>query len=610
MIKKTCIYYDLKSINKKDIQTILEKYDNEWTIHIYKDSIEWSDVHDLKREKIGSERSSEYRNDLMKKIDVLFEEIRSLTEFEDVINNQGIDLLEVARYDFFFPVSYLVYPIWVLEQIIKIHSPETIIWISSDQTTSIPKRILEEYLEPKGITLIYWSAHKSITTDYPKYGKILFWKITLSDIKKSVFEAFHCLTQKPYTQTTREYGKIDILFLENFPNSAKVSASTAKELENKQGINYCFAATQTSVLDVVSFLSNTLLIKNVLRPTDWIKVAYKQFKVSWLALVIVNGMISGRFTHWRETGKLIDQKLRFSIAKTFRRATETIINNNVLINTFQPKIGVTTNQSNSFSRAFVAAANNHGASTFLIQHGFPAYDEYEDYMLQKNVLVWGKKDKEQWLKRGYSPGNIKITGSSKFENSDLVNTDHRDIPVKNSLLKLTYFPSLLNGSTTSEEMSIRALEMVLNTVNRLDNVSLTVKTKSEDDFSIINNYEESDTVKVINDRDAMDVIQESDIIIVTTSNVGLEACSVGKPLIALNLPGLKLFSFYEEYGCALLASSENQLQDAIDNVVNDENIRLELRKGCAILRENVFNGCIPGSSKRIAEILTNNINVN
>ena len=603
MSKTTCIYYDLKSINKEDIQAIIEKYDTEDTVHVHKDSIEFPGYDELKTETIGSERSSDYRNDLMKKTDLLFKEIRSLTKYEDVINNQGIDLLEIARYDFFFPMSYLVYPIWALEQIIERHRPETIIWVSSGQNTSIQKQKLREYLERKGITLINWSTQQIKKTNSSNNGKMLFWRIALSDIKKSLIEAFHCLTQKPYTQTTREYGEIDILFLENFPNSAKISASVAKELEDEKDISYCFVATNIAVLDVVSFLNKTLLIKSVLRPIDWFNIAYKQFRVSWLAFVIVEKLRSGQFINLREFGHLIDPTVLFSVAKTFRRATEMIINNTVLLTTLHPKVVATTSLSNSFSRAFAAVGNLHKISTFLIQHGFPAFDEYEDFMLQKSVLVWGMKDREQWLKRGYESDKVFVTGSPKFEDLANLENDSSETSTKGGPLKITYFPSLSNGSTISADLSSRALELVINTVNHLDNVLLTIKTKLADKISIRNIYNDFNSISVINDRDAIEVIQESDIILVTTSNVGLESCIVGKPLIVLDMPGLNVFSFYKDYDCALFASTEKELQGAIEKIVSDENLKRDLEKGRRLLIENVFNGCIPGSSKRIAKVL-------
>ena len=387
------------------------------------------------------------------------------------------------------------------------------------------------------------------------------------------------------------------------PNSAKISASVAKELENRKDISYCFAATNPSVLDVVGYLNNKLFIKDVLKPKDWINIAYKQFRVSRLARVVVKKIKSGLFKDLTEFGALIDPKVSFSIAKSLRRAIEMTTNNDVLIKLIQPEVVASTNMSNSFSRTLASVGNQQGVSTFHIQHGFPAFDKYENYMIQRNLLVWGKKDREQWLKRGYKPDNVIITGSPKFEGMNVSAPDQNCISSHKGKLKITFFPSSSAGSTISEEMSIRALELVLNTVRHKDNTLLTIKAKSSDKFSIIDNYDLSDYVEVIKCRDAIDVIQESDIVIVTTSNVGLETCIVGKPLIVLNLPGLELFSFYEEYGCALFAFTGKELQDAIDKIVSDENTLLQLEKGRRLLIENVFNNCAPGVLKRITDTL-------
>ncbi|NQU33919.1 MAG: hypothetical protein HQ521_11840 [Bacteroidetes bacterium] len=598
----------MMSINENDIQGIIEKYGNEETVHVHKDSIDWPGDHELKNETIGSERSSKYRNDLMKKIDLLFEEIRSLTKFEDVINNQRIDLLEVARYDFFFPLSYLVYPIWVLEQIIEEHSPETILWVSSDQTTSIPKRRFKEYLEKIGITLINWPRQKLTATDHPSDGKLLFWRIALGDIKNSLLEAFHCSLEKPYLQLTKEFGETDILFIENFPNSAKISASVARELENEKDISYCFTTTNLAVLNVVSFLNKTLLIKNVLRPMDWINIAYKQFRVSWLAFVIFKRLKSGQFINWREFSPLIDPRVRFTIAKTLRRATEMIITSAVLIKTLHPKVVATTSNSSSLSRASAALGNKQGVTTFLLQHGCGTFYNFEHYVLQNKILVWGKKYQEPLLKQRFNLENVIITGSPKFGNAKVLKdfSSSHSHKQKGHPRKIAYFPSLSDGSSISKEKSISALELVLDAFSNMKDVLLTIKTKSDDKYTIFNKNIINNNIEIKNDISAIELIEQSDIIIVTTSTVGLEACVIGKPVIVLNLNGLDIFSFYEEYGCALLAATDRELQDALKKI-RDKDILFQLGKGRRLLIDNVFNGCKPGAIKRIAVALLDSI---
>ena len=604
MSTKACIYYDLETITEKDVKGIVEKYNGLHTVHLHKESNSWPNVQGITVDTIESERSVEYRNDLMKRMDMLFEEIRSYGKFNDVLTMRGVDLLEIARFDLFFPFSYSVYQIWMLERLIDRFSPDTLVWVSSpNQVNNFLNIKVTEYLEQMGITLIKLPIEQAPAIDNQKFTKMLFWRIAMGDIKRSLFEVLHSMIHKPYHKSEKVPNNVDILFLENFPNSAKISVAIARELEKNKNVNYFFGATNQSVIKICGDLDNKLLIKELLKTKDWINIAYKKLRVTYLANKIVNKIKSGQYKNWWGAGELTDPSVSLGISKALRHATELIINNNILLRMLNPRVVATTNASNSFSRAIVALGNKQSTETFLIQHGYPNFDDFENHLLHKKVLVWGKSGINDWVRFGVKPENIIITGSPKFERDDTISTD--TLHSQKQPIKVTYFPSLVGGSSMSEEISVRALDMVLKTFKDKKDVRLTIKTKIQDKFTIINKFKNFNNINIIKERDAVDVINESDIVIVTTSNVGLEACVIGKPLIVLMLSGIRerLFSFYEKFGCALFATTDEELQNAVEKIIYNKKIRYRLLKGRGFFVNDVFNGCKPGVVKRMAATL-------
>ncbi len=159
----------------------------------------------------------------------------------------------------------------------------------------------------------------------------------------------------------------------------------------------------------------------------------------------------------------------------------------------------------------------------------------------------------------YNPEKIFVTGSIKFDEIEGKYKDKTNSKSAPSTLKVTYFPSLSGGSTVSTTASDWMLGVIWEAVRKLPNAELTVKLKASDNHKVYNDYETEGLVKLNRSYDATQIIIDSDIVIVSTSTVGLEACALARPLIVLTLKGVQVSEIYQEYGAALFASSPEDL---------------------------------------------------
>ena len=140
------------------------------------------------------------------------------------------------------------------------------------------------------------------------------------------------------------------------------------------------------------------------------------------------------------------------------------------------------------------------------------------------------------------------------------------------------------------------------------NTIFNIKIKDGDEIFASNNNYSTENINIIERENSIDVIKRSDIIIVTTSNVGIEACALDKPLIVIYFEGLEsnIFKLYQRFNCALFANDEQSVNTALNKLKNKKVIK-DLGKGRKLFIEEVLNGSKKGTIKNISNILEKNI---
>lgn len=594
----------MEVITTDDVITADKHVEAEQGIHIRKDDVEWPSALPLKLATLESERSPPFRNQLMLALNDAFETIRAVPAWRKVLTCRGADLLEVARYEWFFGMCSQAHRGWIIEQILERFSPQTLIWVSPQELhPSIETRQFQKILTGREIIFHHFRFGKNV----PK-GKSLdpgtrFWKLAAGDIKYSFVQVLRSVSSRSRSNTLDLKNENKILFVENFPNSAKASAAVARALQEFDDVAYQFVATRPSVMDAVKGIQRLALLSEITPPRVWIESACKQLQVSLVAqrisrtAVFRNRMLSN-------AALLNRREFAFAAAKSWRNAAMFCCLCNNLIRKYRPRVIATTSIAGSFARASVDLAKRQGASSFLVQHGMFYLDDYEKHILQDSALVWGERDKRKWIQAGFSEKRITVTGSPKFDRlSRLSASVDQPQPSPAKLFRVGYFPSMSGGSTVSLMSAQRMLFAVISAVQSLGQTKLTIKVKAEDNCQLFEKIELGEQVRVIRDRAAYDVILESDVVIVSTSTVGLEACALDRPVIVLAFPGVRVNEAYEEYGSALIASTETEIEAYLKSIREDRRIASELNAGRGRLVCDMFGGLVTDSSTQGAEII-------
>ena len=82
---QTCIYYDMELITEQDVNAVLNQTGTERALHIHKADVEWPATLQVETKVLDSERSPRFRNELMKTMNAVFEEIRSMPAWRRIL---------------------------------------------------------------------------------------------------------------------------------------------------------------------------------------------------------------------------------------------------------------------------------------------------------------------------------------------------------------------------------------------------------------------------------------------------------------------------------------------------------------------------------------------
>ena len=594
----------MEVITTDDLITADKYFEAEQGIHIRKSDVEWPKSLPFRHAMVECERSVPFRNELMLALNDAFEAIRAIPAWRKALTCRGVDLLEAARYEWYFGMCSQAHRGWVIEHILKKFSPQTLIWVSPQESlSSIETQQFQKMLGRRKIIFHHFRSNKNECKGKSLDPGTGFWKVALRDMKNSLVQALHSLVSSSRSNTLDLKGRNRILFIENFPNSAKVSADVAQVLEESNDVSCQFIATRRSVIDAVEGLRRLALLSEVTPPWIWIEAAFRQLLVSLLAQRISRASVF-RDKMLSNAVLLNREQFAFIAAKAWRTAAMFCCLCNDLIEKYRPQVIATTSIAGSFARASVDLAERQGASSFLVQHGAFCMDEFERHIPQKRALVWGQRDKRRWIEAGFSAESISVTGSPKLERPlTLLKDPKYSEPSKTKICRVVYFPSMSGGAAVSLTNSRRLLFAVINAIRPLSHTKLVIKVKAEDNCDLFDSIEAGERVRVVRDRAAYDVLLESDVVIVSTSTVGIEACALDKILIVLGFPGVRLVEVYEEYGSALIASTEMDIRTYLKRILVDPLLVGKLKAGRRRLVEDMFAGGASNPSRRMAEII-------
>jgi len=209
------------------------------------------------------------------------------------------------------------------------------------------------------------------------------------------------------------------------------------------------------------------------------------------------------------------------------------------------------------------------------------------------VLVWNEEHREILVEKGGNPGRIVVTGSPlhdiiyhKDPHSGQGITDRvyklLDIKTTEKIILFISQPFAKHGVCSFEEQR-NLTELIIGTCARFDGYILVIKLhprESIEDYGYINENPLRHRFRLVADTEAdlYDLIYASRLVLAQSSTVGIDAILFDKDVISINILISKIVD-YAKAGASLNIDQEGELSDALHKVLNDENVREELKEG-------------------------------
>ena len=206
------------------------------------------------------------------------------------------------------------------------------------------------------------------------------------------------------------------------------------------------------------------------------------------------------------------------------------------------KSSVTTYGENlSQGKVILDAAKQKGIKTYAIQHGMiSAYNMGYNFSLLEAktkpmpdiTFAWGKKWKNEMIEHGNYPEDlIKIVGQPR---TDIINKIKNTYPVKKG--QITFFSQ---PQPDKEEQIASAKDFII-AANHNHNLKFCIKMHPGEDADVYDKLIEDLkplNLEIINDKDAYQVLAESELAMTCFSTIGSESVYFNIPLIIYDRKG-------------------------------------------------------------------------
>lgn len=178
--------------------------------------------------------------------------------------------------------------------------------------------------------------------------------------------------------------------------------------------------------------------------------------------------------------------------------------------------------------------------------------------------------KNEITKRGIDPNSIHVTGQPAFDMHPwyLKNTNKQTVCEKMGIDYQKRFVTFMSQPTTEREDVFRVLMESAKNFDLLK-IQLVVKLHPNEDGKIqelIMKEFGINSVKLIKNADARELIAISDLLITVSSTTGLEAAVMGKPLLYINTTGFDDDIPFADMGIGIRCSTADELTDQISRI--------------------------------------------
>jgi len=287
----------------------------------------------------------------------------------------------------------------------------------------------------------------------------------------------------------------------------------------------------------------------------------------------------------------------------------------------QPGVVIVADPTDYVTKAFTLTGRTRGVSSFCIQFGMASkYDSEWRYFKQDYLGVMGAEIAAIMKNNGIPEERIYVLGNPRYDSyfpddhlKDRVRKD-LNVPDSHVLVAFMSVPPVTEGIGKREAgLSLQEYETILAMVyelpDRLENMVLAVKPHPEE-FEYIEYHKtfmgaegpRKNRIRLIQNRNAYEIMNASDLVITMQSTTGLEAILLEKPLIMVNITDREDYVNYASSGAACRVSRREGLVPAVQSLLHDHETAEHFRRTRKqYLKENL--GYMYQSARRSADVL-------
>lgn len=299
------------------------------------------------------------------------------------------------------------------------------------------------------------------------------------------------------------------------------------------------------------------------------------------------------------------KKTLICLLKKREKILEAIINlelDKKILKSLNPKLFLLFEEENLHSRSILKLAKRQKIPTLYMQHGFLSRVLVKNTYLSDKVLVWGETFKEGILKynKHKKENEVLITGRlmKKYYNKELI-LNKLNIPTNKKIV------TFATNTETNKELILEILDIT----KELDDVQLVIKLHPSENGRLQKKLARLTKTKpvIIKDINIDELMDISDLVIVSLSTVGLIALNHNKPLIVVNLSGLEDEMDYIKSGAAIGINNLNNLKNSIKSLLYNKQDKEKLLKNAKPYISKHLANC--DSLKKTKSVIKELINI-
>lgn len=506
-----------------------------------------------------------------------------------------IELAQVARFDLQFAARDAFQRDWLCRQIIAGKQVREVVWVTGEgRYSGAFVNHLASALPRAGIRfvpILVGPSRRQLSVGTLRIRNVA---VAQRRIAGAAFRA--ALQRRPRISLPQ---RARIVFVENYTKSARLALTVALETQLRDNVESWFLVTKRETRDALqgAGLERLFLLDDLVRPATWMSAIVAQWRVDRAAARLA-GMLA---RPGADSPHFEGPQLAITASREWRKAALMTLLWRDAFERIRPSAIASTSQINTFATAAVAVGRTVGARSFFIQHGAMMHDSFERDVAYDHFILWGERDRRRRVALGTAPDAITVTGPPDLVMNPGTVPDDRDR--RDARFRVAYLPARTGGAWISGRNAASHFRMIRDALAMVGNADLVVKPHPSDLSRAFMPLDADEPITVIRDVPTSAVIRSADLVIVTATSAGLDACALDRPVIVLHLDGERVVPHYTEYGAVLFATSTAELATAVRAVRGDASLRERLRVNRIRMNDDLFDGLRPGGPGRIADAL-------